>query len=179
MEIKDDLNIKMMKGVETITKNNVFGEEDIMNNRSKYHTTAIAKTPCWILCVKQNIFKTEMKETVRRIKEAKAIFLYYSMPYKSRNFNYLKYKGLFMKYFKEEKVKIHEEIVIQGQPSDYLIIIKQGDFEMIKRVQYTVGYYDIQSIKDQEIVFLLTSGSIVGEDGYLYDKVNSYTVKSS
>jgi len=84
-----------------------------------------------------------------------------------------------MKYFKEEKVKIHEEIVIQGQPSDYLIIIKQGDFEMIKRVQYTVGYYDIQSIKDQEIVLLLTSGSIVGEDGYLYDKVNSYTVKSS
>jgi len=179
VEINDNLEILMRKGVETITKDTVFGEEDLLDNKCKYQTTAIAKTPCWILRVKQNVFKTELKETVRRIKEAKSIFLFYSMPFKSKNFNYLRLKKFFMKDFKEEKVKIHENIITQDQPSEYLYVIKQGSFELSKKVKLKVGYDGLENKKEKEIVLLVTPGSIVGEDGYLYNSPNSYSVSST
>ncbi|CAI2385661.1 unnamed protein product [Moneuplotes crassus] len=178
VEISETLEIYMRKAVETFSKNDVFGEEDLLDNKVIYQTSAIAKTPCWILRVKQDIFKTQMKESVRRIKEAKAIFLYYNLPYQSKNLNYLKLKRFLTKGFKEERVKIHEEIIQQGQPADELVIIKQGDFELIKKVEYSLGYYDIQSIKESKIVLLLSTGSIAGEDGFLYGTSHSYTVKS-
>lgn len=112
--------------------NVVFGDEDILNGRTIYTSTAIAKSHCWILKIKSDIFKTEMKETVRKIKEAKAVFIYYSLPYKCKGFGYMKFKDFFMKNFIQEKVKIHTKIIKEGTESDRLIIIKHGTFALIK-----------------------------------------------
>lgn len=118
--------------METITKDSVFGDEDIMNNKSKYQTSAIAKIPCWILKVKQTMFKTEMKESARKIREAKAVFIFYSLPNKNKAFGYMKFKDFLMKNFKRETIKIHSTIIEQGKPADKIIIIKQGNFELVK-----------------------------------------------
>lgn len=73
-----------------------------------------------------------MKETVRKIKEAKAVFIYYSLPYKHKGFGYMKLKDFFMKNFIQEKVKIHSKIIKEGAESDRVIIIKHGTFALIK-----------------------------------------------
>lgn len=169
----------MRKGIETICKNEVFGDEDLMNHKAKHQTTAVAKSPCWILKVKQDLFKTEMKETVRRIKEAKAVFIFYCLPNKNKAFGYMKYKDFFTKHFIECKCLIHETVIEQGSKANSLMIIKQGSFELIKKIQYKVGYYEKQAVKQSEIVLVLTPGSIIGEEGYLYGTNNSYMVRST
>ena len=178
IEIDEKLRILMRRGADVYTKNCMFGDEDIMNKKANYQTTAIAKTHCWILKIRQSTFKTEMKETARKIKEAKAVFIFYSLPNKNKAFGYMRFKDFFMRHFVQEKVKLHDKIIKQGKEADKIIVIKQGTFALTKKVYYNVGYYEQQRLKESEICLILTPGSIVGEDGFLYDQPNSYSVKS-
>lgn len=164
--------------METLPQGTVFGEEDLLDNKSKYQTTAIAKCPCWIMKINQNIFKTEMKESARQIKEAKAVFIFYNMPYKSKGFGYMRFKDFFMKNFFLEKVNFNRKILRQGEKSKKIMIIFQGIFALVKKVSLTYGYFEKQNVVEKDIFLILGQGSIIGEDGFLDDNLNSYSVKS-
>lgn len=122
VEINEKLCVMMKKVTETILKGEVFGDEDIMNHKARYQISTIAKESCWILRVKQNLFKTGMKENTRRVKEAKAVFIFYSLPNKNKAFGYMKFKDFFMKNFTQHRVKMHSEVIKQGEVSDKVSI---------------------------------------------------------
>jgi CRP-like cAMP-binding protein len=128
--------------------------------------------------INQNIFKTEMKESARRIKEAKAVFIFYNMPYKSKGFGYMRFKDFFMKNFFLEKVNFNRKILKQGDKPKKIMIIYQGIFALVKKVSLTFGYFEKQNSVEKEIFLILGQGSIIGEDEFLDGTVNSYSVKS-
>lgn len=178
VEINENLEIIMRKCSGTLPNGSVFGEDEVMDNKSKYQSSALAKYPSWILKIKQSTFKAEMKESVRRIKEAKAVFLFYSMPYNSKGFGYMKFKDFFMKNFKLEKIAFNTKVAKQGHKSGRIMIIHHGVFALIKKVYFNVGYYEKHKMKAKDIFLILGQGSIIGEDEFFNDQPSSYTVKS-
>lgn len=168
----------MRKGNETYHSNAIFGDEDLIDNKGRYKYTTIAKTHCWILKIKKSVFKNEIKESIRKIKEAKAVFIFNSFPQYTKSMSYTRFKDFIMRYFKPEKILMNSLVIEQGCPSDSLMIVKQGLFALIKGVKTIQGYYKRVNSYDKEIFLILGPNSIIGEDGYLFDTNYSYSVKA-
>jgi len=48
---------------------------------------------------------------------------------------------------------------------------------LLNKITITTGYYQKVNEIEKEILLILGPNSIIGEDGYLYDQNNSYSVK--
>jgi len=73
-----------------------------------------------------------MKESIKKIKEAKAVFIFNSFPNNYKGLSYMKVKDFIMRHFKTERIDMNRYIIEQGTKADRLFVIKQGTFALIK-----------------------------------------------
>ena len=80
VKLDDNLYVHIRKGIGSIQSNSIFGEEDLMKGGRVRRITTITKTYWWILEIQKDLYNSKIKEWVRKMKEAKAVFLYEFMP---------------------------------------------------------------------------------------------------
>jgi len=132
VKLDDNLFLHVRKEIGTVTQNSIFGEADLMKCGRVRKTTAITKNCCWILEISKDVYNFKVKDSVRKMKEAKAVYLYELTPKIYEKHLYERVKEFLLKEFVEIKVCKNFEILKQGAKSNQLMIIKEGNFLLTK-----------------------------------------------
>lgn len=132
--------------------------------------TAIAKTYCWVMEIHKELYNTKIKEYVKRSKEAKADYLYKWLSKIDDKMLYERTKEFLLKEFQEIQYPKNTEIIKENQPSNNIMILKEGNFAISKKViqpKCTKNSQLRPKLKRrQQVIMILGPNSIVGEDGY-------------
>lgn len=135
IKIDNNLFLHISKELDGITSDSVFGEEEVMKGGRVHKYSVVAKTSCWILEIKKDLFNTKFKERVKKMKEAKAVFIYNWMAKISPKLVYERVKEFLLNHFREIHICKDKEIIKEGEKSNKLIILKEGNFVLTKTIK--------------------------------------------
>lgn len=158
--------LHIRRNIETINKNSIFGEEDIMKGGRVRSTTTVARTTCWLLEISKDVYNAKVKDCVKKLKEAKAVFISNWIKEFDHKLVYEKVKEFILKEFKEVMYPKGTQILTQGEKSKELIFIKDGSFTLSKAT----------ASGKQSKILIISPGSVVGEDAFCYSNPNSYSL---
>jgi CRP-like cAMP-binding protein len=130
--------------------------------------------------IHKELYNTKIKDRVKKLKEAKADYLYEWLSKIDKNILYERTKEFLLNEFQEVQYSKNTEIIKENQPSSNIMILKEGNFAISKKIiQPKTAYKSPLKAKlgkRQQIIMILGPNSIVGEDGFCFLQPSSYTL---